>query len=90
MNCQDLVVAPDVAAELGRPVLQHLLGLRLRDRLRGLVRAVEQAEVHRQAAEVPQVADVDVTEPAQQPALVEYLHRAGGESEAARLAGSPG
>src|SRR5262249_29390693 len=68
---------PYLRAELGRPLAQHGLGARLRDTACSEVRVRQHAEVQRYTAEMPACAGLDVPEPGQQPALVEYFHRAG-------------
>lgn len=85
LDGEHLVAAADVRAEVGDPLLQHGLGVGLRHGLGRLVGAVENAEVDGQATEVSEVADLDLAEPGEQPALGEHLHRPRGESQSARL-----
>lgn len=90
LDGEQFVAAPDVAAQFGDPLLQHALGVRLGDGLRGLMGSVQYREVDRETAEMALRADLYVTEAGEQTALVEDLHRAGGESQPARLAGPAG
>jgi hypothetical protein len=82
---QEFVPAADVPAQLHDPVLQNRLRMGLRHGLGGLMGAVEHGEVDGQPAEVALVADLYLTEPGQQPPLVEDFHGARRETQAPRL-----
>src|SRR5207302_1835438 len=86
----DLPASPDVGAELGRPGAEYRLGARLREPAGTEVAVLEHRVVERDPAEVADRAGFDVAEPWQEPALVEHLHRPGGEAQTAGLPGGFG
>jgi hypothetical protein len=87
---RDLLAAPDVGTQLPCPGLQYGLGAGLGDGAGGTVRGAEDGEVERQPAEVSGGTGLDVAEAGQQSSLVEELHRADGEPDAAGLTGALG